>query len=422
MGVVSQPDAAAPTAARLFAALRHEPHLFWIDAGTGPDGVDWVGIGSPVSPEEPRSVVVGGRSAGEASPDWVGWWGYDDAARRAGADVPAGGLPDGWLRVETVARIDRRTGSVSLSGPAADRLRVPLANAHPPVAPPLGPAHSRDSPDLYATLVERCREHIRRGDAYQLCLTTSMNVDAAVDPVDAYLRLRRLTGARRGLFVRVGGVALAGGSPETFLEIGGGVVRTSPIKGTRRRADDDVEDAALVAELRESPKERAENVMIVDLMRNDLARICDPATVTVESLLHLESTPTVHQLVSTVAGRLHPGTTLDEVLRATLPAGSMSGAPKLAAIEILGRLEVEPRGAYAGCAGWVAASGTATLGMTIRSLLIERDRVTVGAGGGITWGSTAADEVAEVALKARAPLAAIGATLPPDWAERGPVA
>ncbi|HAN25902.1 MAG TPA: metal ABC transporter ATP-binding protein, partial [Microbacterium ginsengisoli] len=152
---------------------------------------------------------------------------------------------------------------------------------------------------------------------------------------------------------------------------------------------------------------------IVDLMRNDLARICDPATVTVESLLHLESTPTVHQLVSTVAGRLHRGTTLDEVLRATLPAGSMSGAPKLAAIEILGRLEVEPRGAYAGCAGWVAASGTATLGMTIRSLLIERDRVTVGAGGGITWGSIGADEVAEVALKARAPLAAIGATLPP---------
>ncbi|MBN9182402.1 MAG: chorismate-binding protein, partial [Microbacterium sp.] len=167
--------------------------------------------------------------------------------------------------------------------------------------------------------------------------------------------------------------------------------------------------------LHDSPKERAENVMIVDLMRNDLARACLPATVTVERLLDVESYPAVHQLVSTVAGTLRDGTTVGELLDAAFPAGSMTGAPKLSAMTILHRLEDAPRGVFAGCFGWVGAAGGLDLAMVIRSIVVHPGGAYVGAGGGITWGSVAADEVAEVGVKARAPLAAIGADLPAGW-------
>src|SRR5690606_6962590 len=143
----------------------------------------------------------------------------------------------------------------------------------------------------------------RAGDAYQLCLTTRFSVPGRHDPVEAYLRLREATPAHHGGFVRVGGRALLSASPETFLRAAGGRVRTRPIKGTRPRGADTASDAALAAELLASPKERAENVMIVDLMRNDLSRVCEPGSVLVEGLWEVESYPAVHQLVSTVSGR-----------------------------------------------------------------------------------------------------------------------
>jgi para-aminobenzoate synthetase component 1 len=194
-----------------------------------------------------------------------------------------------------------------------------------------------------------------------------------------------------------------------------GVVRTHPIKGTRPRGADPAADRTLAEELRADPKERAENVMIVDLMRNDLSRVSAPATVTVERLLEVETYPTVHQLVSSVAGRLAPGTTVGSLLAATFPAGSMTGAPKLSAMSVLHTLEQEPRGVFSGCFGWVGFDGSADLAMVIRSIVVHPGGAYVGAGGGITWLSRPDAEVREVGWKARAPLAALGATLPPGW-------
>ena len=155
--------------------------------------------------------------------------------------------------------------------------------------------------------------------------------------------------------------------------------------------------------------------MIVDLMRNDLSRVCDPATVAVERLFAVESYPAVHQLVSTVSGRLRAGETVGSLLDAAFPAGSMTGAPKLSAMTILNRLERAPRGVFSGCFGGGGDDGALDLAMVIRSIVVHPGGAYVGAGGGITWRSDAAAEVAEVGVKARGPLAAIGAELPPGW-------
>jgi anthranilate synthase component 1 len=233
--------------------------------------------------------------------------------------------------------------------------------------------------------------------------------------VQTYRRLRAATPAHHGGLVVSGPVALASASPERFLEIADGMVRTRPIKGTRPRGETAETDAALAAELVASEKERAENVMIVDLMRNDLSRVCVPGTVAAERLLEVESYAAVHQLVSTVAGRLETGTTVGDVLDAAFPAGSMTGAPKLSAMTILHDLERGPRGVFAGCFGWVGDDGALDLAMVIRSVVTHPGGAYVGAGGGITWHSVAADEVAEVGVKARGPLAALGADVPTGW-------
>jgi anthranilate synthase component 1 len=277
------------------------------------------------------------------------------------------------------------------------------------------PAVARHEPAAYAALIERCRDAIREGDAYQLCLTTRFTVVGPVDPIAAYARLRARTPAHHGGIIRSGGVALVSASPERFLEVSGGVARTRPIKGTRPRGADAESDAALAAELRASEKERAENIMIVDLMRNDLSRVCEPGSVGVDGLLEVESYPAVHQLVSTVSGRLAEDVTVGDLLDATFPAGSMTGAPKLSAMTILHELERGPRGVFAGCFGWVGEDGALDLAMVIRSIVVHPGGAYVGAGGGITWRSDAAAEVAEVGIKARGPLAAIGADLPLGW-------
>ncbi|MDF2555108.1 MAG: metal transporter ATP-binding protein, partial [Microbacterium sp.] len=287
----------------------------------------------------------------------------------------------------------------------------------PSVANRIGPATARVGADAYAGLIRDCRAAIRRGEAYLLCLTTRFSVRGDVDPVSAHAALRAASPSHHGALIRTGGVALVSASPERFLSVADGVVRTHPIKGTRPRGADAEADSALAVELAADPKERAENVMIVDLMRNDLARICDPATVTVERLLEVETYATVHQLVSTVAGRARPGTTVGDLWGAAFPAGSMTGAPKLSAMTILHSLEEGPRGAFSGCFGWIGADGRLDLAMTIRTVVTHPGGAYVAAGGGITWASVPESEVAEVALKAAAPLA----ELPADWASRGPV-
>lgn len=410
---------------RLFAgaAVLH-PDLFWLDAGpAATSGWSWLGVGSPAATDDVRAVHCGG-AAGEAGPfggGYVGWLGYEDGAERAGApiaDRDAGVPSSAWLRADRFVGFDHATRTAWLFAEDAEAFarELDLWDRDPETALPRSRAvRARHEPAEYAALVAACRDAIREGDAYQLCLTTRFEVDGVVDEVAAYLNLRQATPAHHGGFIRIGGVSLVSASPERFLEVQDGVVRTHPIKGTRPRGVDAAADAALKDELRASPKERAENVMIVDLMRNDLARVADTGTVVVEKLLEVESYPAVHQLVSAVAARIAPGTTVGRLWDAAFPAGSMTGAPKLSAMTILHRLEGAPRGVFAGCFGWIGDDGGMDLAMVIRSIVVHPRGAYVGAGGGITWGSIPADEVAEVGVKARAPLAALGASLPPGW-------
>ncbi|QEW04860.1 anthranilate synthase component I family protein [Microbacterium lushaniae] len=406
-------------------------HVFWLDAG--PDartGWSWVGAGDPET-DTARVRSVDATQHPKMSPagpflgGWVGWVGYEAGAEAAGAPVRDRGdaTPDEmWVRTDELIAFDHASGRVwamSASGRAEAVVDALLA-APPATTPPAADearATARHAPREYAALIERCRDAIREGDAYQLCLTTrfEIEIEGEFDPLAVYGRLRRAAPSHHGGLLRFGDVALVSATPERFLELAEGTVRTHPIKGTRRRGADASADAALIEDLRSDPKERAENVMIVDLMRNDLSRVCDAASVTVERLLEVETYPTVHQLVSTIAGTLEPGTTVGDVLEATFPAGSMTGAPKLSAMSILHDLEGGPRGVFAGCFGWIGSDGSGDLAMVIRSILTRPDGAYVGAGGGITWRSQAQAEVAEVALKARAPLAALGAGLPPGW-------
>ena len=205
------------------------------------------------------------------------------------------------------------------------------------------------------------------------------------------------------------GVSVLSSTPEIFLAVtADGTVESRPIKGTRRRGATPVEDRALVAELVGSEKERAENLMIVDLVRNDLSRVCAVGSVTVPHLLEVESYAQVHQLVSTVRGSLDERSTGIDAVRACFPAGSMTGAPKLSAVRLLDALEQRPRGIYSGAFGYFGLDGRIELAMTIRTIVIDANGATIGTGGGITALSVPEEEIEETRIKAAALLRALG--------------
>lgn len=402
--------------------------LFWLDAG--PDastGWSWVGTGSLASDEVVAAVPAGGEvsasvSAGPLAGGWVGWMPYDRAAALAGAPATEEpGLAAGrWVRADAVVGFDHAHRRVRIRAAPADLPDlIDLVRRAPTPVPPAPAAASRararHTPTRYRALIAACREAIREGDAYQLCLTTRFDVDGVEDAASVYRRLRALTPAHHGGFIRIGDTSLLSASPEQFLGVHGGRVQTRPIKGTRPRGTTPDEDRALAADLAADPKERAENVMIVDLMRNDLSRVCEPGSVGVDHLLEVETYPAVHQLVSTVSGVLRPDVTVGALMAATFPAGSMTGAPKLSAMTLLHGLEAAPRGVYSGAFGWVGTDGALDLAMTIRSIVITGAHAYVGAGGGITWRSRPNAEVAEVGIKARGPLSALGAPVPDGW-------
>ncbi|MBN9607297.1 MAG: anthranilate synthase component I family protein [Actinomycetales bacterium] len=352
----------------------------------------------------------------------VGWLGYEAGHETVGVPAaPPGEAPGAWLRVQELLEVDPVTGHaeahVGAGAPGsavelAARWEAALAAAAPLAPPsdpaPSGPARWRDEPEAYRAAVAACLAAIREGEAYQLCLTTRVDVPGRFDPFAVHRRLRSATTSHHGALLRLGERALVSASPERFLEVRAGSVRSRPIKGTRPRSSDADEDARLAAELRADPKEQAENLMIVDLVRNDLSRVCTPGTVAVTGLHEVESYPPVHQLVSTVEGRLRPGLDALDALAALFPAGSMTGAPKRRAMQLLAELEGAPRGAYAGAFGWIGADGDADLAMTIRTIELDAHGASIGTGGGITAGSDPEREWREARLKARAPLAALG--------------
>ena len=221
--------------------------------------------------------------------------------------------------------------------------------------------------------------------------------------------MRESNPAPYGGYLKLGGLEIVSSSPEQFLKVSAsGKVSSKPIKGTRPRSKDPAEDAQIANELVSNEKERAENLMIVDLMRNDLGRVCEADSIVVEKLFDIESYATVHQLVSTVTGQLRAGQNATTALAACFPGGSMTGAPKIRAVEILRELEAAPRDIYSGAFGYLGFDGSADFGMTIRTLVFEGDSASLGVGGGITIDSDPESEFEETMLKSKALLRALG--------------
>jgi aminodeoxychorismate synthase component I len=275
-------------------------------------------------------------------------------------------------------------------------------------APEITSVSFRHSDAEYLELIETVKQHIAIGDVYQLCLTNEITLEGTADPLTTFIRLRTDNPAPYSGYLRIGNRILVSSSPEQFLKVtSDGQVSTKPIKGTRRRDESEAIDKAIADELANNVKERSENLMIVDLMRNDLTRVCEPDSVQVDSLFAIESYQTVHQLVSTVSGQLRAGQSAVSALQAAFPGGSMTGAPKLKAVELIEKLEQGERGIYSGVFGYLGDNGTANFGMVIRSLVFNGDKITLGVGGGITIDSDPVAELEETKLKAQALLRAL---------------
>ncbi|NIJ03844.1 anthranilate synthase component I family protein [Frigoribacterium faeni] len=442
-------------------ALGGQGDVSWDDAGpgasTGRSVVAWGPALTASGPDELpaawaelRAVLADGRT--DADPlGPTGWLGYGvgtwlldrDATVGAGRGAPpsvTAGLvvdPDGpadlaLLLADRALVFDHGARTVEAVVLGDDRWLSDVARAWHDVAevvavdadasasaPSLdGPRRARRQHDdaAYLALVARCQRAIADGDAYVLCLTTTMTVEGDLDDLAVYRRLRRSSPAPHASFVRVGPTAVLGASPESFLRVDvDGAVSSSPIKGTRPRSSDPGTDAAAAAELRANEKELAENLMIVDLVRNDLTRVAAPGTVAVTELFAVRSYRHVHQLVSTVSAVLAPGRTALDAVETTFPAGSMTGAPKRRAVELLAGWEGRPRGVYAGAVGRFGLDGSASLAMAIRSVVVERAtprrpaRATVGVGGGVTASSVPSHELEEALLKAAALLRVLDA-------------
>jgi len=260
----------------------------------------------------------------------------------------------------------------------------------------------------YCRAVQRVKDYIAAGDIFQVNLSQRFSLPRVVEPWPLYRRLRAINPAPMAAFLNFGEFQVVCSSPERFLKVTGGRVETRPIKGTRPRSADPAEDRRLREELWSSAKDRAELVMIVDMERNDLGRVCRPGSVRVPELYRLEEYATVFHLVSTVVGELAPGKDVTDLLAAAFPGGSISGAPKVRAMEIIEELEPVRRGIYTGAIGYLGFDGNADLNIVIRTLIFKGGRIYFQVGGGITIDSDPLAEYVETLDKARALVRALG--------------
>jgi para-aminobenzoate synthetase len=262
--------------------------------------------------------------------------------------------------------------------------------------------------EQYLADIARSQAELAAGESYEVCLTDQISTDASPDPFDLYRLLRRRNPAPFAAYLKLGETSVVSSSPERFLSVDRErQVEARPIKGTTQRSADPERDAALRAELTEDEKTYAEHLMIVDLLRNDLGRVCEVGSVDVPELMIVEDYATVHQLISTVSGVLEAERTAPECARACFPGGSMTGAPKERTMEIIDDLEDEARGVYSGAIGWFGVDGAMDLSIVIRTIVMRPGRTTIGAGGAIVMQSDPVDEFDEILLKARAPMATI---------------
>ena len=288
---------------------------------------------------------------------------------------------------------------------------APAIPDHPAPAPgPVStPLQSNFSNTEFETAVRRIREYIAAGDVYQVNLAQRFHAPFGGSPLALYRRLRARNPAPFGAYLDFGTAQIASISPERFLHLDGTTraVEARPIKGTRPRGPTPGTDAALSRELLASEKDRAENVMIVDLLRNDIGKVCKSGSVEVPKLFALESHPTVHHLVSTVTGVLADGADAFDLLRAAFPGGSVTGAPKIRAMQIIAELERAPRGVYCGAIGYVSTTGAMDFNIPIRTIVLQRGTATFHAGAGIVWDSEPRAEYQETLAKARTMIEAL---------------
>ena len=413
------------------AAAAHQ-RCFWLDGG---GARDWSGRRSLIGILEPDDVsltysattgevtrhvdgeseVVGSDvfavledelAAGSKRDQWFGYLGY--ASRPDLPAAPSPDVPDAvWMRPSHVRLFQHdlpRRNSRFPANPSAGQREIHRAPGETPAA--------------YRQAFDQVQEHLHAGNSYEVNLTYRLAQESGLDPVAAYLRLRELNPAPYAGFlqhdVEDSRAWLLSASPERYALVtrdeddGHLAIETKPIKGTTPRGEDLLSDEEQHQRLATDPRFRAENLMIVDLLRNDLSMVCEPGTVVVPTLMAVESYETVHQLVSTVRGRLRDDVGTVAALRALFPAGSMTGAPKLRTMQIIDEVEDGPRGAYAGAFGWLAADGRADLGVVIRSLTTTGDGTyRLGTGGGITVQSDPAEEFAESRWKAERSLRAL---------------
>ncbi|MFD4523368.1 aminodeoxychorismate synthase component I [Streptomyces sp. NPDC058470] len=360
---------------------------------------------------------------------YVGYFGYELKADLGGQRAHRSRTPDAvWLQADHFVAVDHaenRTYVVAVceqqdSDAAQKWIRtvIPvlaeLPAAHADAAAPPPPEQHDASAWLarpraqYLADIQECDRRLREGVSYEICLTTNLHLPAPADDLAYYRRLRRLNPAPYAALLRLGDLAVFSSSPERFLKVDAArTVEAKPIKGTAPRHPDPETDEATRRALRTDPKTRAENLMIVDLLRNDLGQICEIGTVAVPSLMTVESYATVHQLVSTVTGTLREGSSAVDAVRACFPGGSMTGAPKLRTMEIIDDLEGEARGIYSGAIGFVGYTGTADLSITIRTAVRHDGELTIGAGGAIVLDSDPEAEYEEMLLKAQTTLRAL---------------
>jgi para-aminobenzoate synthetase component 1 len=448
-------------APQAFALFKDEPYAFFLDSGMDPQRLgrySFIG-GGPflVITSRGRQITVdfqGRKETIESNPfdvldAWlrryrldssllpvpfaggaVGYLGYDlchfieRLPGRAAADID---LPECYFAfydaVLAYDHLDDRVYVISTGFPeeteerrlqnARERLsevkqrfiRPALSNsteALPPVAPALR-LRSNFTRDAYIRAVVRAREYICAGDIFQVNLSQRFEAELSVSPYELHRRIRGINPAPFGAYLDMGGGrAVVCASPERFLKLSGDMVETRPIKGTRPRGKNPRQDAALAKELVDSIKDRAENVMIVDLERNDLGRVCRYGSVRVTELAILETFPTVFHLTSTVVGQLTPDKTGIDLLKASFPGGSITGAPKVRSMEIIDELEPTRRSVYTGALGYLGFNGDLDLNIVIRTFLISGRKVYFQVGGGIVYDSEPAAEYQETLDKAKA--------------------
>lgn len=387
-----------------------------------------------------RAVRTPDGYPGQFTLGWLGCLGYELKRESGGSDLSAAtpdaalifagravvldhAAGDTWLLAleapEAEEWLAEATAAVeAATGPDAD------AGGSTGVAPSLVPTfRSRDTGAGYRQKIAAAQHEISEGNTYEVCLTTTLEARVpagSLDPWATYLALRRKNPAPFASYLRLGSLTVASTSPERFLKIASdGGMRAEPIKGTRRRAADPGEDEQLRTDLATSLKDRAENIMIVDLLRNDLSHFAVPGSVTVSRLCAIESYATVHQMVSTIDARLLPGSPRAEAVAACFPAGSMTGAPKISTMAILDRLESGTRGIYSGAIGYFSLNAATDLAVAIRTLVINvggdgTADLSLGVGGAITADSVPDEEYEEIRTKAFGVLSTLGATFPPE--------